>query len=462
MVPRALAWSTSLAWLMALLLTMLSLVGAAPLRLAGATARGGTVVVAEIDSPDTLNPYLTQSFGSVNDIDGAVFDSLYYLDPDGRYVKDLATGYAVDRSGLHWTFTIVHTALWQDGTPLTAQDIVFTTNLVTNPRFGAAFVTGFDHVKAIKAIGRYRVDVTLTSVYAPFFYLWATAPILPQHILGTYKPEALRTLTSFNQRPVGSGPLRVTQFAPDDHVTLVANERYFRGAPRLDGLVFHIVPDSNTALSQLQTGDVTLVASSWSTDREYDLLAAQLGTVSGMTVYSTRSFKLSHVSLIETGFLKDRLVRQALAYATPKHDIIDAIPRHGYGEIADGDQPWFTPWYNRRIHDSYPFNVSRARALLRQDGFAPGPDGVLRKGGQPLSLTLWSVAGEHDLELTAQILKEAWARVGVHVTVRLEDVTFLFTAPTSPLVDPARLSSPSLNAAVYWTYQSAEPDDTYY
>jgi peptide/nickel transport system substrate-binding protein len=168
---------------------------------------GGTVIAAEADTPDSLNPLLNQQLSTV-DIDSAVFDSLVRYGDKGQFMPDLATSWTSSADGLHWTFNLNPKATWQDGVPFTAKDVVFTTNLVKNPLFPATASLGFDHVKSISAMGDHRVSVTLSSPYAPFLAYWGTTFILPEHVLGQIPVDKIRTDAQYNRRPLGTGPSR--------------------------------------------------------------------------------------------------------------------------------------------------------------------------------------------------------------------------------------------------------------
>jgi len=440
------------------------IIGVAPRHTAHAAPRavpafpnGGTVIIAEAQTPETLSVLQNQSL-SVFDIDGAVFDSLIYLDQTGRFQNNLATRYTHDVKGLHWTFFLNPKAAWQDGAPLTAKDVVFTAGLINNPKFGATATLGWDHIKSIKAVGAYQVDVALTSVYAPFLQYVGVTAIYPQHVLGKVAPDKIRSLTSFIQKPLGSGPFRITEYAAGDHITEVANKNYFRGAPRLDKIIFRIVPNNNTAINQIQTGEINVLGQTSSLSaRQFNLLKR----FPNVTTYNTPGFVWDHLDLIQSGFFKDRAVRQALAYATPKQQLIAQVAL-GYGSISDADQAPGTLSYNPAIKNSYPYNPAKARALLIGDGFKPGANGVLQKSGKPLSINLWGDAGNSDSKLTLQVLKQAWSKVGIDTSLKPVATSLLFSATTGPLGDPNRLSFPSTNAVLYDWIASAEPDDSYF
>lgn len=433
------------------------IIGASPRHAVHAITDGGTVIIAEAEVQGTLNPLQNQALATF-DIDSAVFDSLVYQDAKGTFQPDLATSYTHDAKGINWKFHLNPKATWQDGVPLTAQDFVYTAGLVNNPKFGATSTLGWDHIKTIKAVGAHELDITLTSTYAPFVAYYAgSIDVLPQHILGKIPPDHIKNDTAYNQQPVGCGPFRITQYASGDHITETAYKNYFRGAPHLSQIIFRIVPSNNTAINEIQTGEVSLLGvTSNLSARQFNLLKR----FHNLTTYNTPGFDWAHMDLIETGFFKDVKVRQALAYATPKQQIIKQVGL-GYPTIADADQSPITQWYNPAVKNSYPHNPAKAKSALLADGFKIGSGGVLQKNGKPLAITLWGSTGNTVVTEETQIIKQAWDSVGVNMTIKLIDPSLLFGSGVGPLGSPNRLSSPNTNAVLYnWTGGS-DPDDSY-
>lgn len=451
-------WRTPVALLAATIIASPGFI-ATPRHTVHATAAipsGGTVIAAEADNPDSLNPYLNQQLSTV-DIDSAVFDGLVKPGDKGQFMPDLATRYTVSSDGLQWKFYLNPKAHWQDGVPVTANDVVFTAKLVTNPLFPATSTLGFDHIKTIKAVGNYEVDIALTKPYAPFLQDYASSYVLPQHILGKIAPNKIRTDASYNREPLGSGPFKITQFAAGDHVTMTANKSYFLGAPHLASIIWRIVPNSSTALSQLQTGEVTLAGQTADLDaQQFNVLKH----VPGLKPYSTPGFNWQHVDLVETGFLKDVKVRQALQTATPRQRVIQDVAL-GYGVPQYSDQSPAKPFYDKAVESYWPYSPSKAAAMLAADGFKKGPGGILEKGGVPFKVTLWSDAASPGQVRDAEIVANAWQQIGLSVTQRPLDPATLF-GRRGPLYDPNRLSSHTMNAVEYEWIEPADPDDHFF
>jgi peptide/nickel transport system substrate-binding protein len=418
---------------------------------------GGTVIAAEADTPSSLNPYLNQQLSTV-DIDSAVFDGLLKIDATGKFTPDLATKYTQSKDGLHYTFTLNPKATWQDGKPVTAADVIYTQNLIMNKKFPATSTLGFDHVKKITASGK-TINVTLTKRYAPFLSYWGTSFIMPKHILGKIAPDKIRTDASFNTKPLGSGPFMITQYVNGDHITLLANKKYFLGAPHLASIIFRIVPNSNTVVNQLQTGEVTLAG------QTSDISARQFNELkhaSGVTPYDTPGFNWQHVDLLETGFLKDVKVRQAMQMATDRAKVIQDVAL-GYGVPQYSDQPPSKKqYYDKAVTKYWNYNPAKASQMLAADGFTKGSNGTLTKDGKPFNLTLYGDAGGGAASSEmVQLLKNEWGAIGINVTTKLLDSATYF-GDRGPLYDPNRLSSDTMQACEYEWIEGFDPDDQYF
>ncbi|TAJ71201.1 MAG: hypothetical protein EPO42_15160, partial [Gallionellaceae bacterium] len=324
------------------------------------------------ENPDNFNPYLASLLAS-SQVTRYVFNSLYTINYKGEWEPALATGYTVSRDGLTWTFTLRPGVRWSDGEPLTSADAKFTWQLATNKDVHITYASGFDKIASIDTPTPASIVYRLKEPYAPFRDQIAGAAIVPQHVLGPLSAEQINR-APFNQKPVGTGPFAVSEFATDDHVTLTANPYYWRSRPKLQRLIVRIVPDRNTQVNLLRAGELSLLASVPPARLEEIL---RLPTV---VVKRYLSPVYALIQLDEYEFLRDVRVRQALDFATPKESIIKNIMK-GQAEPAVSDMVPNGPWANRQLKPR-PFDPVRARQLLADAGFRPGPDGVLVKGGK--------------------------------------------------------------------------------
>lgn len=426
---------------------------------AASIPQGGTIIPAMAETPVTIAPYLNQQLALV-DIDNSVFQGLLRYSYKNKPYGLIASKWKVSKNGLHYTFYLNPKARWSDGKPVTAKDVVFTEKLVTNPSFPATGVTSQQYIKTIKATNKYQVDITLKSVYAPFLRFYGSSYVVPQHILGSMDPASISKNVQWSRQPVGSGPFKITQYAAGDHITETAVKNWWMGnnRPHLKQIIFRIVPSGDTAAQQLQTGEVTMgMNDSNLTVQNY----LQLMKVPNVKVYKFPTFSWTHADLIETGFLKDVKVRQALTMATPKQQIIKQVD-FGYGTPQYSDQaPGRKLFYDKSVTKYWPYDLTKAAQALAADGFTKDSSGNLSKGGVPFDVTLYGLAGSTATADIQEILKANWNKLGIGVTLKTEDSATLF-GPRGPLYDPNRLSSPTMNIVLYGWITGPDPDDSFF
>jgi peptide/nickel transport system substrate-binding protein len=416
---------------------------------------GGTLTVLEPGAPDTLNPLLTRTAAGA-DATAGVFDALVRIDATGTPRPNLAVRWTHSVDARTWTFYLDRRARWHDGEPVTADDVAFTARLVRDARFGATATRGFDHITALVG-GTDVLTVTLRASFAPFLATFGTTPILPEHVLGAIAPERLRDYAPLNRHPIGSGPFVVAEVTADGRVIEDANADYFGGAPHLDRLVIAPARSRQAALAAAQADSSTLLPPALGLSPAE---AAQLGGTRPARAVYTPSFAWTHLDLIEHGALADPLVRRALAFATPRERIIAEVLR-GHGRLCDGDQAPGTPAYEPAVHNAYRYNLRAARQLLARAGFRRLKDGVLGRGGAPLSINLWGDASCRTCTATLRMIAQGWRAAGVASHLRLVPTTTLF-GPRGPLYNPGRFRSSQYDAVLYAWVNGPDPDDSAY
>jgi peptide/nickel transport system substrate-binding protein len=394
-----------------LLVTLLGLSGsgltaAAPPR-AHPRAGNDTLVYGSGDEPDTLNTLTTMSPNAF--VVGAVFDSLLLIDPHGRLQPNLATSVDHSPDGRTWTFHLRHGVRWADGQPFTSADVVYNYRALFTKGHNIASTLGWDQIDRYSTPDAFTFVCHIKKVFVPFLVEVGFIRLLPRHIYD--RPGVDFNKTPFNRTPFGTGPYRVTEWQAGDHITLVANPYSWRGRPSFQKIIYKIVPNPNTLLVQLRTGavDMGIVVQNQ---------VAQVRDIAGKRPVTWLDNWYERIDLKQWGFLREKAVRQALDYATPKEAIWRGI-LHGLGAIAYGDiSPLLKDYYNATV-PKHPFNLARAASLLAADGFVKGTDGVLRKGGQPFTIELWADSDDTNAQRINQVLQQEWGRLGIAATLRV-------------------------------------------
>jgi peptide/nickel transport system substrate-binding protein len=355
--------------------------------------------------PDNLNPPIS-SASVAGTVMSVVFAGLLRLRPDGSYEPNLAQSYQVLDGGMTYRFTLRDALAWEDGAPLTSADFAFTYQTYINPRTLAVNISGWNQIGSVDTPDARTIVVHMKQPFGSFLLHVGCALVLPKHVLSGVSDFSK---AAFNRQPTGSGPFRVVRWDAASQIVLEANSRHFRGRPRLDQLVFKVIPDATTQINELRAGEVDIVQVNAVN------LFLQAQSTPGISTLSYNDTKYVMVQYVEYSALKDARVRQALDYATPKQDIIKGVLK-GLGAVAYGDVPPTSPYYDPHV-EHHDHDLTRARALLRDAGFSPS---------KPLAVDVYTLPTYPSYVQVAEILKSSWQAAGVQTNVVTMDYNTLF------------------------------------
>lgn len=361
-----------------------------------------------------FNTWHPNAFAESDIINKLIFSGVTKWALNGAPQADLATSWKVSKNRLVWTFNLRRGVKWQDGKPFTSADVAYTyNNIVLSKRYPTSKASVYTAVKTVRTRGPYRVQFVLNTPWSSLpAYLDYYAPVLPKHIFRGKDPF---NLTSFNkQRPIGTGPYRMTKYVPGESVTLTANPTYFGKKPKIKRIVFHIIPQSTTAVSNLLSGGLSYINL---TDAQYlPPFKDNPNFVVQKNADQTYYFAMVNTTMAP---FNDTRVRQALEYAIDKAGMIKALLK-GYGKIATGPiAPLQKLYYNRRVQQ-YPYNPGKALKLLKQAGFTKGADGTLTKDGKPFTIDF--TAGQiRFLVPASELIQRDWQRLGIKVNLKVLD-----------------------------------------
>jgi peptide/nickel transport system substrate-binding protein len=340
---------------------------------AAAQTRGGTAVIAVAGDPGHLNPAISTA-GPLHAVAASLFNGLVALDEAGMPQPDLAESWTVSPDGLAVAFRLRPGVVWHDGRPFTAEDVKVGFEQV-QLRFHARARAGLaPAIAGIETDGTLGVTFRLRRPHPALLrQLDVTeAPILPAHLYAGTDPAT----NPANLRPVGTGPFRFDAYRRDEQVVLLRNPDYFRpGLPRLDRLVFRIIPDANTQVNALLAGEVDMLARVAPPD------AARLRG-RGVTLTETRSAAGGSNCVMTLGFNLDRAVpgnialREALARGLDRQRMLDQVA-FGQGRVADAPIASGIAWAHQPgALASVTPDVAEANRRLDAAGLARGADGI--------------------------------------------------------------------------------------
>jgi peptide/nickel transport system substrate-binding protein len=303
-------------------------------------------------------------------------------------------------------------AQWSDGVPITADDVRWTWQLQKRPDLGWGDREKKQSITDVEVVDPHTARFHFDHVYAGQLLDANEGSILPKHAWEKLPVERWRESADwFKQHLVVSGPYTLESWQPQQQLVLRRNERYFqRDRPLIDRVVIRIIPNQNSMLTQLQSGDLDLVLNLSPQDAKKVRAnpRLQLAPIWGRTWVAV-------VWNCTRPLLSDPEVRRALTLAIDRQSIVDAI-WEGYAQIADSpilNQVWahdptLRPW---------PYQPGEARHILAAKGWQPGPDGVLRRAGQPFAFDLVTNASNQQRVDASVMIQAQLARIGVQVRI---------------------------------------------
>jgi peptide/nickel transport system substrate-binding protein len=337
------------------LVSLLSLIASACSSDGGASATPKVVLGSTLE-PATLD-ITASSQGAIAEILlYNVLEGLVRIDNDGKIQPLLAQSYDVSEDGLTYTFEL-RQATFHDGSPLRAQDVVFTFNRHRSPKSTHPFKAQFDPVDTVRAVDQDTVRVTLKRFSANWLFNMALGPGV------ILKKSSIKRLAD---HPIGTGPFRFERWTRGDSITLVRNDDYWGAEPPLEEVVFKYIPDPNAMNNALLAGDIDIISrvtapeliEALTADARFKIME---GLTNGEVILTMNNAK---------GPLKDARVRKAITHAIDRKGLVDA-GYGGYGTLIGSHVPPTDPWYVD-LADHVPFDVDKAKALLAEAGYADG------------------------------------------------------------------------------------------
>jgi peptide/nickel transport system substrate-binding protein len=394
--------------------------GRSPLAVKGRASSSGTVIEGNVADPTTFNPLVGQDF-SAYIVAALCFDGLLTINKKGLPMPAVAAALPkITNGGKTYTFKLRPNAKWSDGTPLTADDVVFTFELMFSKKykdFSSAYSgDAGTYIKSARAINAHTVELVTKTAYAPFQLEFCTLGLLPKHVLGGMTGTQLNT-AAYNLKPTATnGAFMLTSWVKGSQITFAPNPHYYRGVAKLKNYIIKIIADPTSIVQQLQTGEIQVGPVSADqyaavkANSDIDLVEFPSTTVEVAT------FQL-RPTVPSSKFFSDKRVRQALWWGLNREAIIDSIFFKTGALFTNSPEPVGTPAHINSTSPNYRYDPEKAKALLKAAGWTKGKGGILAKGGVQAKFTILTISNS-DLLPTIEAMAQQWGALGVKVATR--------------------------------------------
>jgi peptide/nickel transport system substrate-binding protein len=371
--------------------------------------------VGNTQDVDSLNPFIGYSVPAY-EVYHLNYDMLTGYKPNGDVAPEIADSWTSTPDFLTWTFKIHPGIKWQDGVALTAKDVAFTYNYIIENDL-SAFSTYTVNMKKAVAVDDTTVKFSLTKPKANILRMWI--PIVPEHIWSKVSGKDAANKFQNNPPVIGSGPFQTVEYKKSGFTRMVANKDYWKGAPKIDEVVFENYTNQDTMTMDLKAGNI---------DVAFGVPVAQFNALKSEPGITARAADQKY--LVELAFnayaspnsqanpvLQDIAFRQAVSWAVDKEKIV-ATCMGGYADVGQSvlvpstDDAW-TP----TAAETFGYDPEKAKQLLDAAGYKDtNGDGVREdKQGKPIKLRLWTRSESPEQQRAGKLIAGSLESIGIGI-----------------------------------------------
>jgi peptide/nickel transport system substrate-binding protein len=413
--------------------------------------RGGRLVMSTFGEPKTFNP-ITANESSSTDIITFLFAALTRVDlKTFEVAPGLAESWSVAEDKKTWTFKLRKGLRWSDGRPLTADDVMFTWQVIYNPKIDNVVRDQFlidGKPFMVTNLDELSVQVVTPDIYAPFLeFFGAGVPIIPRHILeAAVKEQRFVSAYGINTPPdrlVVSGPYRLKDYKSAQHVLLERNP-HFAGVdpkgqrlPYFENVIWLNVPDHNAMALRMLQGETHVhqflrpdeIDRFQEEARRGKFKVIEMGTqMEPNYLWFNQNTNLNKktgkpiVDPVKVKWFRNQKFRQAMAHAIDRPSIIQSIyagrAKPNYGFLTPANAKWFNP-----NTPQYPYDQQKCKALLAEIGIQDrNGDGILEDAeGNKIEFTLMTNTGNTIREKMGVFLQEDLKKLGIQLNFQRLD-----------------------------------------
>lgn len=358
----------------------------------GKPTYGGSVTVGITQDLDSLDPHKAVAAGT-KEVLFNIFEGLVKFDKDGNLVPAVAKSYKISPDGKVYTFTLRDGVKFHNGSPVTAEDIVYSI------KRSAGMLKPVDPKVAVESTLSVISDVVIVDKKTIEVRLKQPDTELLPYLTCAIVPADYKDLDT---KPIGTGPFKFVSYTPLQSIVMEKNEDYYlKGVPYLDKVTFKISANTDAAFLELNAGTIDILpyltdAQARQLPENYRLQAGSMNLIQGMFLNNNKAP------------FDNKLVRQALCYGVDRQAVIDMVAGGRGNVIGTNMFPGFKKYYDASLVDVYQYDPEKAKQLLKEAGYPNG-----------LEFTI-TVPSNYQFHVdTAQIVVEQLKQAGFNAKIQL-------------------------------------------
>lgn len=396
-----------------------------------AVDRGDTVVVGLQEPGGIFTPYFNTS-GYDGNVQSVMFPPLVEINEKGEPIPGLAEDWDISEDDLTYTYYLRDGLLFDDGSPLTTEDVEFTLTLLHDPSYpGSTDITeanvvgGLDYkngdaedISGINIIDEKTIEITIEEANAQSLRLLGGQVLQKDYYGKDYEKGDLDYLNDLHLKPVGAGPFRFVEYLPGQEIRFEANEHFYDGEPEVSQFIYKTLEGDSQQF--FQTGELDYSALAANQDNFEFLQEIGFADINVYTSSAYGYMSFNH----EKEVFKDPKVRQAFILGLDRQTIIDAYYQ-GYAEVANVPVSPASWAYTAEIGTT-EYDPEQAKQLLEEAGWTEGSDGIREKDGEKLVVYYFTTSGGLG-DVLIPIAKENYLELGIDLQVEQMDFNALLS-----------------------------------
>lgn len=372
------------------------------------------VIVGLSQEPTVFHPLLPH----IEVDDGVLmnlFSPLWRINAKGAFIPDLVTVIPslengdISPDGRSWRIRLRGDALWHDGQPVTAGDVLFTLQTLRDPAFPAYTRSGFDLIDHVEQTGPLELSWHMREPYAPFHAVLASAMIVPSHLL-----KGKTDVSAFSRAPVGSGPFRWGERIPSEEIRLKANPHYHLPKAEIEDAIIRYIPDLTVMFTQFETGEIDYLGMQGILPDRYP----QARTLQNRTIIQApQPFVEGLAFNMGRPCFQDLAVRQAIYEAIDKETMLKTLFQ-GIEIPTESFLPAESPFFDPDL-PPHRFDPDAAAEKLERAGWRKNRDGARSRNGLRLEFTNATTSSNALRTQAQEIIQQYLSDIGI--IMRIED-----------------------------------------